>query len=83
MIPGCWDIFALHILVSKYRVGGNSHLRDILCFFFGERCGLLVARAWEKPTCSPMASTHTAHDCPTAHTQPTAARMKPQAQHHE
>ena len=34
-------------------------------------------------TCSHMASTHAAHDSPTAHTQPTAARMKPTARHHE
>ena len=51
--------------------------------FFQERCGLLVVRAWERPTCNYMASTHTAHDCPTAQTQPTAARMKPLARHHE
>ena len=41
----------------------------IFCvLFIGHILYGLLVRAWERPTCSHMASTHTAYDCPPAHT---------------
>ena len=82
--PGLLGYFrhtwSAHTKVSRRRKFPPS---PNFVIFLQERCGLVVVRAWERPTCSHMASTHTAHDCPTAHTQPTATRMKSLARHHE
>ena len=82
MTTGWWDIFAIRgPYIPKYRVGGNSHIRDILYFFRKDAVDLLFVPGRDPPAATWPARTQ--HMAAQQHTQPTAARMKPPARHHE
>ena len=74
----------LHCSSTKRNNIKRRVIRAIYYWYNTRSSGRIIWRLAATPAATwPARTQHNVYDSPTAHTQPTAARMKPTARHHE